>query len=280
MVPLVTVICTCYNQEAYIQSALDSVLAQKGVEVELFVIDNGSRDGSSAEIEKWLAKHPSFPPKLIFRKESINYCKSFNEALRECRGDYLVDLSGDDRLLDGHLSKSIQKLELHPTAAVSFSDALLVKGDTRYRFYDQNRFGPPIKEFGDVYLHVIHQYCISTVTMVFRTEMLKNIGGYDEELVYEDFDVLCRLARLHPFVFSDHVGVEKTLHANAYSQQQYRFRNSEMLWSTLKVCHKIHTMNQNDLENRNLKRRALHEAKHALLSANFKVGWEFFKLAF
>ncbi|WP_143960464.1 glycosyltransferase family 2 protein [Litoribacter populi] len=279
MVPLVTVICTCCNQEVFIQSALDSVLEQKGVEVELFVIDNGSMDNSRKKIEQWVAENPGLAANLIFRDEAINYCRSFNEALKLSRGEYLVDLSGDDKLLERHLEKSVQKLQANPSAAICFSDAMIVEGGKKHGFYEKNRFGPPVIDCGDVYEKVIYQYCISTVTMVFRTSFLKEVSGYDESLVYEDFDIVCRLARKHPFCFSEHVGVEKTQHATNFSLQQYKSKDSKFLWSTLWVCQKIRKMNRTETENRNLSKRTLHEAKHALLSGNREVAREFLGLA-
>jgi glycosyltransferase involved in cell wall biosynthesis len=276
--PKVTVICTCYNQEAFVEAALDSVPVQEGVEVELFIIDNGSTDRSQQLIQRWADRQEWLIPKLILRDSTINYCKSFNEALLQSSGEYVVDLSGDDVLLDLHLYNSVRQLEKYPEAALSFSDVLVEEKGKTHRFYVKNRFGPPVEEFGDVYEKVIYQYCISTVSMVFSAEKLKSIGGYDEELVYEDFDVLCRLAREYPFAYGEHVGVKKRIHANAYSRKQYRLWNSEILRSTLKVCQKIQEMNRTEEENRSLRKRALHEAKHALLSGNFAVGWEFLKM--
>jgi len=278
MNPSVTVICTCYNQQEFITAALDSVVGQDWPELELFIIDNGSTDNSVEEIQQWIQKQEGLKINTIFREETINYCQSFNEALNRSKGEFVVDLSGDDVLLDQHLYHSVRELGKYPEAALSFSDVLVEEKGKTHRFYERNPFGPPVLEVGEVYEKVIYQYCISTVSMVFRAEKLKSIGGYDEELVYEDFDVLCRLARKYPFVFSDHVGVKKTIHPQAYSRQQYRFWNSKMLWSTLKVCHKIRKMNRTERENRNLRKRALHEAKHALLSANIRVGREFLKL--
>jgi hypothetical protein len=57
---------------------------------------------------------------------------------------------------------------------------------------------------------------------MFRTCRLKAIGGYDESLTYEDFDVQLRRDRKFKAMFSDHIGVSKHLHSNSLSAFQYR----------------------------------------------------------
>ena len=57
----------------------------------------------------------------------------------------------------------------------------------------------------------------------------------------------------------------------AFSENQYKPKNSPMLPSTLKVCYKIEKMNRSVIENQALFKRIIFESKHALWSANFEV---------
>lgn len=278
-IPKITIICTSYNHADYIGEALESIVFQEIPRLELFIIDNGSNDSSQKIIQEWALANEKLTPKLILRKGRINYCKSFNEALNQCTGDFIIDLAGDDALLQGHVDKAVAQLIVYPEAAVCFSDALIVKEDIEKRFYEMNRYGPPVDQIGDVYGQVIDRYCISTATMVFRASHLKAIGGYDEELVYEDFDVLCRLARRYPFCFSPHLGIKKRILPTAFAAGQYSTKNSQMLKSTLEICHKIKRQNKSKQEDTALHNRLMHETKHALGSANFEAAEGFLKLA-
>lgn len=275
----VTVICTVYNHEAYIEEALDSVKNQTYPSIELFIIDNGSADQSKQKISDWAGENSKILPRLILREEVINYCASFNEALFQSTGEYIIDLAGDDILLPGHIEASLCLLAKYDEAAASFSDAELEDRGEISLFYEKSKFDPPTQSLGDIYINVISQYCISTVTLVFRAAHLKAIGGYDENLVYEDFDVLCRLARKHSFCFSPHVGVRKRILPNSFSANQYATRKSTMLQSTLGVCRKISEMNITENENEALYSRVMYEAFHALGSANFEVAKGFLDLA-
>ena len=275
----VTVICTAFNHEAFIEEALDSVKDQQYSALELFIIDNGSTDLSKQKIKEWVEQNPQLSAKLIFRDRTINYCASFNEALFQSSGVYIIDLAGDDVLLPEHIEASLLILDKYGEAVASFSDAELIEKGEVTRFYEKNKIAPPTRSVGDIYRKVISQYCISTVTLVFRAAQLKAIGGYDQDLAYEDFDVLCRLARRYPFCYSPHVGVRKRILPSSFSATQYATRKSVMLESTLKVCRKIYEMNRAEEENTALFKRVMYEAFHALGSANFEVAKGFLDLA-
>jgi glycosyltransferase involved in cell wall biosynthesis len=279
--PLLSIICTVFDQETYLKKCLDAVAGLQYPNLELFLVDNGSKDNSNQIMQQWVNTNPvSFPVKMISRESAMPYCKSFNEVLALTAGEYLIDLSGDDILLSQHALKSVNALENHPHAAVCFSDAFLSKAGKQKNFYSrdqQGRLKSPVQD-GDIYEILVAKHHVLSVTMVIRTKPLKELGGYDESLSYEDFDVQVRLARRYDFVFSDHVGFIKTLHARAMSTKQYQRYHSLMLPSTLKICQKIKSMNRDQGEDLALQKRVDHELKHALLSANFQVACGFLKI--
>ena len=279
--PLVSVICTSYNHEAYIQEALDSLLVQDYPAIELLIIDNGSKDGSKQKIEEWLAIHGhKLPAKTFFHSDTLPYCLSFNLALFSSSGQYVIDLAGDDALLPMHVQQSVIALQQRSEAAACFSDVLIVKNNTSKTYYQRNTLGQLLQKVkdGDLYRHIVASNVLLSVSLVLDAEKLKGMGGYDPDLAYEDFDILVRLSRSFPFVFSDHIGVKKRILPNSFSSEQYRARNSRMLPSTLAICRKIHAMNRTEEEKEALRVRILFELKHALASANFEVAKGFIEL--
>ena len=272
---LVTVICIAYNHEQWIEETLESVRAQDYYSKELIVVDNGSSDRTREIIQNW-EKNSSgiLTVQTIFYDEMQPYCKLFNHVLASINSQYLVDLSGDDILYPDHLSASIGELKKAPYAAFVFSDAYILdqRGEVR-TFYKRNHAGELAEEIelSNVYETLIHRNFICSPTLVFNTSILRREGGYDESLYYEDFDIQVRLARNHPVVFSEHIGVLKRKHAQSMSAGQYQVYQSKMLPSTVKVCSKIQQMNIYPEENQALQKRILYELKHALWSANFDV---------
>ncbi|MBD3628121.1 glycosyltransferase [Cyclobacterium sp.] len=275
--PLVSVICTCHNQGAYVIQTLNSVLDQSYKKVEIFIIDNGSNDESRKLISTWIQQHENrIAIHHRFYESPVNYCQAFNAALASIKGDYLVDLAADDYLHPEHLFQALEQL-LKAKAKVYFCNALLEYPDGSHKpFYPFQHAGKI--PTGDVFASVVRKYVISSVTLVMETNSFLNEGGYDEKLSYEDFDILVRMSRKYPFVYGDFIGVYKRELPGSLSTRQYQARHSALLPSTLRVCEKIYDMVANGNEREALKFRLLHEVKHSLASANFKVAGKFLSL--
>ncbi|EON78606.1 glycosyl transferase [Lunatimonas lonarensis] len=280
--PLVSVICTSYNHEKYVFKALNSVLNQNYDAIELIIVDNGSQDNTVKVIEDWLWLHDFFKPvKTFFYTQRNNYCRIFNKALDLCTGTYVIDLAADDELLPSHIATAVSNLE-SSNAAVYFSNVYLWFEDGSLKpFYPVTEAGDLIQKVpaGDVYKYVVERYAISTVSLVFKRQVLKREGGYDPSLVYEDFDILVRLARKYRFVFHPNIGVKKRILSSSFSAQQYRVGSCRMLPSTYHVLLKIKKMNVTVDENAALAKRILFESKHALASANFDTAEKMLALA-
>ncbi|MDO9550949.1 glycosyltransferase family A protein [Rhodonellum sp.] len=281
--PLVSVICTAYNHEEFIEEALESVLLQSYLNIELIVIDNGSDDETAHKIHNWLHRQKGSATIIsIFRKQSLPYCTSFNVAFLQSQGKYLIDLSGDDALLPEHVSQSVQRLSHSGNAGFCFSDVWLEKegspSKTFFKRDDTGRLLESVRE-GDRYCDLVSRHCLMSVSLVIDAQKFRDEGGYDESLSYEDFDIMVRLSRKFPVVFSNHIGVKKKILPDSFSAKQYFPKSTSMLNSTLIVCRKIQAMNQTKAENQALLNRVNFESKHALASSNFEVAKGFLNLA-
>lgn len=270
-----TIILTSFNQELYVKDALESVRAQDYPNIELIITDNGSSDASPQIIRDWISKHKlGFPIETIFRDKPLPYCASFNDAFSMSKGKYLIDLSGDDMLTKDHITLAVVKMQDFLGSACCFSDVLLINEKGQEKTFFKRNFRGKLKQkirVGDIYRDLVRRYVVPSASLVFDADLLRKEGGYDEDLVYEDFDIMVRLARKYPFVFSNHIGVKKRIHSKSFAASQYISRNSLMLPSTLKVCTKIKAMNRSSKENQALLERVMFETKHALWSANFDV---------
>lgn len=278
----VTVICIAYNHEKWIEKALVSVLLQDFENRELLIVDNGSSDHTPEIIETWVKNNcEKLSITSIYNKVPEPYCRLFNKVLNQVESKFVVDLSGDDYFYANHLSISIKKLIEIPDAAFVFSDAMILNesGD-QFNYYKGGDYDTIAEKIvaETIYETLIRRSYICSPTIVFKTEILKMHGGYDDTLSYEDFDIQLRLARNHPLAFSNHVGVVKRKHSKSLSANQYQIYHSQMLPSTLKVCEKISRMNKSPSEDLALKERILYELKHALWSANFDTAMGFANL--
>jgi glycosyltransferase involved in cell wall biosynthesis len=281
--PLVTIILTVFNQSSFIEETLESIKNQGYPNLEVFVIDNGSQDKSKQVISEWLEKNKlDCKVSTIFSKETMPYCQSFNQVFLKSRGSFFIDLSGDDVILPGHISSSVAKLQESINAACCFSDVLLAYPNgvkkTFYKRTSDGHLNQKIK-IGNIYSTIIGKNAVSSGSLVFDSSIFTKEGGYDENLSYEDFDIMARLSRSYQFVFSNHIGIKKRIHSKSFAAGQYKPKKSTMLPSTLEVCKKIKVMNRSPKEDKVLVKRILFETKHALWSANFETARGFISLA-
>jgi len=120
--PLVTIICTCYNHENYVLDALNSVINQEYQNIQLIVVDDNSYDSSNKVITTWIKSHPDTI--FIQNQENLGITKSFNNAYKHAKGEYLIDLAADDILLP-----KCVKLQLEVFKNSSYNNVGLVYGN-------------------------------------------------------------------------------------------------------------------------------------------------------
>ncbi|OZI54926.1 glycosyltransferase [Bordetella genomosp. 5] len=102
--PLVSVIIPSYNHDRFLQEAIDSVLTQTNVALELIIVDDGSRDDSWARIERASANDARV---RAFAQTNQGAHAAINAGLRASRGDYIAILNSDDRFHPGRLSQLV-----------------------------------------------------------------------------------------------------------------------------------------------------------------------------
>jgi glycosyltransferase involved in cell wall biosynthesis len=93
--PKVSILVATYNQEEFIADTLDSALAQTGVSFEIVVVDDGSSDNTWEIVTTYAAK---FPTLIKFVRNPINLgvTETCNVGLRQCVGEYISFLGGDE----------------------------------------------------------------------------------------------------------------------------------------------------------------------------------------
>src|ERR1700693_4655545 len=90
--PLVSVIMPSVNHEAFIGSAIASVLCQTMGDLELLIVDDGSRDRSPTVIANMRDKRINFEN----LEQNRGACEAMNIALRKARGRFIAVCNSDD----------------------------------------------------------------------------------------------------------------------------------------------------------------------------------------
>jgi glycosyltransferase involved in cell wall biosynthesis len=183
--PLVSVIVPCYAQAAYLEEAIESVLAQTYAQVEIVVVDDGSPDNAARLAGR-------FPWARCVRQANAGLAAARNAGIRESEGDLLVFLDADDRLLPRALEVGVEELRAHPEAAFAFGRYRRVTGDGRPLENDEQ----PRPDANPYSVFLRYNYAGIPATGIFRRSALEDAGNFDETLPgAEDYDLGLRLSR-------------------------------------------------------------------------------------
>lgn len=275
---VVSVVCLCYNQERFVEAAIQSVLHQTYQPIQLIIVDDASTDNSVQVIKDVLKSYPHV--QFLELEENNGNCKAFNRGLAIATGAYIIDLAADDVLLPNRVEKGVQVLsEKGEAYGVHFSDAEIVDEYGAHRYFHSDRFPHETIPQGNVYRDIISRYFICSPTVMFTRQVADVLGGYDETLAYEDFDFWIRSSRAFQYVYSSDVLVMKRVFSRTLSTQQFRLFTKHSR-STYKVCKKILRLNNSRDEQRALRYRIIYELKLNLRLLNVGVAMKFFFLLF
>ena len=265
--PLVSVICLCYNHETFVAEALRSVSQQTYDAVELIIVDDASTDRSVEVIQSCLQENKlDGSVGTCFLSQNVGNCAAFNRGLALARGTYVIDFATDDIMLPERIEQQVAFFEeLDATYGVIFSEAQYIDEQGRplyYHYRDRLKHIRPIPT-GDIYAQLLSTYFIASPTMMIRKRVLDELDGYDERLAYEDFDFWIRSARNYRYAYQDVCTTRIRKHASSMSTHCYR-RGDPQLYSTYRVCLKAQELNRTEEERRALVKRVKYELRQAV----------------
>ena len=93
MCKLISVIIPVYNAEQYLDRCLQSVLDNTYQNLEIILVDDGSRDGSGAICDRYAERDSRF---VVIHKNNAGTAAARNDALAIARGDYIAFCDNDD----------------------------------------------------------------------------------------------------------------------------------------------------------------------------------------
>jgi glycosyltransferase involved in cell wall biosynthesis len=278
--PLVSIICLCYNHARFVREAIDSVLHQTYPHLQIIVVDDASTDDSVAVIENAIAGKSNIH--FLPLEKNLGNCAAFNRGLALATGEYVIDFATDDIMKPDRIVKQVDFFSaLDPTFGVVFTDAEYIdkRGIVFRNHYEHllnMRLITHIPQ-GDVYRDVLTTYFISSPTMMIRKRVFEEIGGYDEDLAYEDFDFWVRSSRLFNYAFLNEKltqvrRLEKSMSTGFYVP------GDKQLHSTYLVCKKAFQLNRTPEDKQALVLRVRYELRQSVFSENHVESELFYRL--
>src|SRR5690554_85251 len=226
MLPLVSVICICFNHERFVEKAVNSVLKQTYKNIELIVIDNGSTDNSFSVIQKICQQHPEIH--LLHFPETLSITKAFNIGFEYTKGRFLIDLSADDVLLEDSIAKQVAFfLEQSEHVGLIFGNAYHIdkNGQRTAPFFEVNQVNKVIDKslFEVNYKKLLEGgLTMCSVSSMFTRKHFELLNRYDEDLFFEDLDFWLRLSLNYEIQFLDDFVVEKRFIKDSLGNQFHK----------------------------------------------------------
>jgi glycosyltransferase involved in cell wall biosynthesis len=198
--PVVAVLVTTYNHSRFVIECLDSVRAQTFRDFEVVITDDASSDGTAELIQAWLARS-GYPARFVRNRTNRGICANRNTALSLTSAPFVCSLSGDDAYEPDRLERQAAFFLDQPAhVAAIYSDMRRVEADGRSAgmFPEPAHAGPPAD--GTLFARLLREewHMPAPATMI-RRSALEAVGGYDESLAYEDFDMWLRLSHAYSF---------------------------------------------------------------------------------
>jgi glycosyltransferase involved in cell wall biosynthesis len=180
----VTVVTPSYNQAAFLEEAIESVLAQDFAQIEYAIVDGGSTDGSVEIIRRYEGQLAWW-----VSESDAGQAAALNKAFGRARGDILGWVSSDDTLLPGAIARVVDELESDREALLVYGEALFVDGDGRALFPLAPRPFDVATMVSRCQNHVVQPGSL------FRRQAFELAGPFVEDAHYLfDFEFVLRLA--------------------------------------------------------------------------------------
>ncbi|MDN7126965.1 glycosyltransferase [Pseudidiomarina sp. 1APR75-33.1] len=182
---LISVYMPTHNRGPLLRRAIDSVLAQTHQDLELLVVDDGSKDGTWEVLQEYMAVDPRV---RAFRHEKPQgACAARNRAIHEARGKFVTGLDDDDTFVPERLALLLQ----HYDSQYAF----ICSG---YFWVTQKRAQPTMCNDKVITLDAQLDANHATNQVFVERERMLAIGGFDEELVaLQDYDCFTRLIKAY-----------------------------------------------------------------------------------
>jgi glycosyltransferase involved in cell wall biosynthesis len=201
--PLVTVFVGCYNHSRFVEECLDSVRHQTYSKLQVIIFDDCSKDNSVAVVDTWLKKH-RLDWKFIPHTRNIGICASLNEVLRLARGKYISMVAADDVWLPDKTSRQVGMMERMPKdVGVLYSDAFQVNenGNTLPQMFIEEHRKFVVPPEGFLFDVLWDGNFIPAMTTLILRDCFTQVGIYDEDLCFEDWDMWMRISRRFRFAY-------------------------------------------------------------------------------
>jgi glycosyltransferase involved in cell wall biosynthesis len=167
--PRVSIVTISFNQAAFLERAIRSVVEQDYPDVEYIVVDPGSTDGSRDIIEKYR----SLISKVILEPDS-GPSNGLNKGFAAATGEIYGYINADDAYLPGAITKAVAAFQTRPNADLVYGHSYII--DREGRLVRRSRSVP-----FNLRLYAYGGVIVMQQSSFFRRHAFEKAGGFNEK---------------------------------------------------------------------------------------------------
>jgi len=216
-----SVVIPTRNRLHLLPTAMESVLSQNGVSLEIVVVDDGSTDGTGAWLDGRAAEDPRI--KVVHHKRTQMMSAARNAGIARTSARWVAFCDDDDLWAPDKLSTQLRAVQSSGarwacTGLVTINETLDIIGHHHV-------------EGGDVLCDLLRENTIPSGSSVLAERtLLQQVGGFDPTLTgSEDWDLWIRLAQHSPLVAIDHPLIAYRVGTMSMSMNVDRMRASRAI---------------------------------------------------
>jgi glycosyltransferase involved in cell wall biosynthesis len=209
-VPEVSVVIPVWNR-AIAGASVESALAQRGVDFELIVVDDGSTDYRVAQLAETYARDPRF---RMIRIEHRGPGAARNAGVAIANSALIAFLDSDDLWAPEKLEKQLRLMQQNPQYRISQCQEYWIREGVRV-----NPGRRHLKRAGDIFVESLRTCLVSPSTVIMERALFDEVGRFDEDFrAAEDYDLWLRILLDHQVALLDELLATRHGHKDQLSR--------------------------------------------------------------
>lgn len=218
-----------YNAEKYLASAIESILSQTFRDFEFIIVDDGSNDASWKIIREYQRKDPRIRP--LRNRSNLRTTKTLNRGLKKAKGKYIIRMDADDWSYPERVARQFEFMEKHPEIGVSGGTIEICDENLNI----MNKRGYPLTD-RKVRQKIFRYSPFAHPATIWRTEILKKVGGYNDNLpLSQDYELYFRIGKISKFGNLNKIILKLRTHDDSSSIVKGRYQEQYAIYSRIKA---------------------------------------------
>jgi len=225
----ISVLMPVYNGKKYLRTSVNSILSQTFKDFEFIIVDDGSTDGTWAEIKKDAGIDKRIIP--LRNRKNLRTSAALNRGLAAAKGKYIVRMDADDWSYPDRLEKQYKFMETH--SHVGVSGGTIKVCDSKLNSINERKYTLTDKEARK---NIFRFSPFAHPATIWRTSIIKRVGGYNENIpLSQDYELYFRVGKISKFANLDKVLLKLRTHNDSSSIVRGKFQEQYTIYSRIKA---------------------------------------------